>query len=80
MVDFNSVLEHARKLTPQDQAKLIDALWDAIPADADIPLHPDWASELEQRVTELKAGAGTTIPWNQIRAEALARIGHGNTP
>jgi putative addiction module component (TIGR02574 family) len=78
MADFNSVLEHARKLSPQDQAKLIDALWDDIPADADIPLHSDWALELERRVAALQAGAGTTIPWNQIRAEALARIGHGS--
>jgi putative addiction module component (TIGR02574 family) len=78
MVDFNSVLEHARQLSPQDQVKLIDALWGAVPADADIPLHPDWASELERRVTELNSGAGTTIPWSQIRAEALARIGHGS--
>jgi len=77
MVDFNTVLEHARQLSPQDQAKLIYALWDAVPADADIPLHPDWASELERRVHELKACTGTTIPWTQIRAEALARIGHG---
>jgi putative addiction module component (TIGR02574 family) len=76
MADFNSVLDHARKLSPQDQAKLIDALWDAVPADADIPLHPDWAPELERRVAELKAGSGTTISWHQIRAEALARIGH----
>ena len=78
MVDFNSVLEHARKLSPQDQAKLIDALWDAVPADVDIPLHFDWASELERRVSELKAGLGATIPWSQIRVEVLARIGHGS--
>ena len=78
MMDFNSVLEYARKLSPQDQARLIDALWDAVPADADIPLHPDWASELERRVNELEAGAGMAIPWTQIRAEALARIGHGS--
>ena len=80
MVDLNSVLEHARKLSPQDQAKLIDTLWDAVPADTDIPLHADWAADLERRVTELKAGAGTTIPWTQICAEALARMGHGSIP
>jgi putative addiction module component (TIGR02574 family) len=80
MVVLNSVLEHARELSPQDQAKLIDTLWDAVPADADIPLHSDWAADLERRVTELKAGAGTTIPWTQIRAEALARMGHGSIP
>lgn len=78
MADFNSVLENARELTPQDQARLIDALWDAVPADVDIPLHPDWAAELDRRVAELKAAAGSTVPWAQIRAEAPARIGHGH--
>ena len=57
MVDFNSVLEDARQLSPSDQAKLIDALWDTVPVDADIPLHPEWAAELERRVNELKVGA-----------------------
>jgi len=80
MLDFNSVLQHARELSPQDQIRLIDALWDAVPADADIPLHPDWASELERRITELKGGVATTIPWARIRAEALERIGHGSSP
>jgi putative addiction module component (TIGR02574 family) len=78
MVDFNSVLEDARQLSPSDQAKLIDALWDTVPVDADIPLHPEWAAELERRVNELKVGAETPISWSQIRAEALARIGHGS--
>ena len=77
-MDYNSVLEHARMLSPQDQAKLIDVLWGSVPADTDIPLHPAWAPELDRRVKELTAGTGTTIPWNQIRQEALARIGHGN--
>ena len=78
MLDFNSVLEQARQLSPQDQAKLIDALWDAIPPDSEVPFHSDWARELERRVTQLQAGTTTTIPWSQIRTEALARIDHGN--
>jgi putative addiction module component (TIGR02574 family) len=77
MVDFNSVLDHARQLSPQDQAKLIDALWDSVPEDVDIPLHPEWGPELERRVAALQAVRGNSIPWTQIRAEALARIGHG---
>lgn len=80
MVDFHSVLQHARQLSPHEQARLIDALWDAVPEDAELPLHPDWAAELERRVEALKTGGATTIPWDQIRAEALARIGHGQVP
>lgn len=77
MIDFNSVLQNARALSPQDQARLIDALWPALSADADIPLHAEWAPELERRVEELKSGTQRTVSWSEIRTAALARIGHG---
>ena len=79
MVDITSIVEQARKLSPEEQAKLIEALWDAIPEGFEIPLHPEWASELERRIDALKAGTATTIPWAQVRAEAMARIGHDAT-
>ena len=75
--DFHSVLEAARQLSTGDQLRLIDALWDSVPAESDVPLHPDWAVELEQRVAELESGIAHGVPWATIRAEALARIGHG---
>ena len=78
MVDFNSVLSEAQQLSAKDQLRLIDALWDLVPPDADIPLHEDWAAELERRVAEIEAGGTATVPWTTIRKEALARIGHGN--
>lgn len=79
MSDFHSVLSDAMQLSQGDRLRLIDALWAALPADADLPLHPDWESELERRVAAIKAGTAQTIPWEKVRAEALARIGHGQT-
>jgi putative addiction module component (TIGR02574 family) len=78
MATFDSVLDDARGLPPEDRVKLIDALWESIPSDLDVPLHPDWAPELERRVAAIEAGTATTIPWTTIRQEALARIGHAN--
>jgi len=78
MADFNSVLGDAQQLPPEDRLRLIDALWESVPADLDVPLHPDWAPELERRVAAIKAGTTSSIPWATIREEALARIGHGN--
>ncbi len=76
MPDYNSVLNEARQLSEADRLKLIGVLWSEVPADSDFPLHEDWAPELERRVAELKAGRALTVPWETIRAEALARIGH----
>ncbi len=78
MVTFNSVLDDARQLSPEDRLRLIDALWESVPADLDLPLHPDWASELERRVAAIEAGTASAIPWTTIREDALARIGHGS--
>lgn len=79
MADFNTVLSDAQKLPTQDQLRLIDKLWDSVPSDADLPLHEAWAPELECRVAAIRSGSATTIPWETVRAEALARIEHGHS-
>ncbi|MGO9113627.1 MAG: addiction module protein [Thermoguttaceae bacterium] len=77
MLDFDSVLDGARQLSADEQLRLIDALWDMVPAEATLPLHEDWALELERRVAAIRAGSSRTLPWTTIRDEALARLGHG---
>ena len=79
MLDFSSVLDGARQLSAHDQLRLIDALWDMVPTEATLPLHEDWAPELERRVAAIRAGSAGTVPWTTIRDEALARIGHGTS-
>jgi putative addiction module component (TIGR02574 family) len=78
MVDFDSVLNEARRLSHDDRLRLIDALWDLVPPDANIPLHEDWEPELKRRLAAINDGTETTVPWEVVRVEALARIGHGN--
>jgi putative addiction module component (TIGR02574 family) len=77
MSDFDSVLSAAQQLPDTDRLRLIDALWDSVPPDSDVPFSDEWASEIERRVAELDAGTAQTVPWPGIRDEALARIGHG---
>ena len=79
MANLNSVLDDARQLSQDDLFRLINELWQLVPADADLPLHPDWALELERRVAALEAGTAETIPWTTVRDEALQRIRHGAT-
>jgi len=79
MSNFSDVLSAAQQLPEHDRLRLIDALWDSVPPDADAPFSDDWQREIQQRVAELKSGAAKTIPWSQIREEALARIGHGQS-
>lgn len=77
MSDFSSVLSAAQQLPEADRLRLIDALWESVPPDSEAPFTDEWAREIERRVAELEAGTAKTVPWSQIRDEALARIGHG---
>ena len=77
MVDFDFLLSEAKQLPIEDRLRLIEALCDLVPPDAEIPLHEDWAAELERRVAAIEEGDSVTVPWTTIREEALARIGHG---
>ncbi len=76
MPDFTSVLHDARRLSEAERLQLIDALWDTLPPDSDLPLDEAWEPELARRVEEIEAGTAKTVPWETIRAEALARINH----
>jgi putative addiction module component (TIGR02574 family) len=75
MHDFQSVLSAAQQLPEQDRLRLIDALWETVPAESEAPFSGEWAREIERRVAELDAGTAKTVPWSQIRDEVLGRIG-----
>jgi len=77
LVDFNSILSAAQQLGADDQLRLINALWDIVPADAEAGLHEDWAPELERRVAAIDAGETALTDWLTIREAALARLDDG---
>lgn len=79
MSDFNSVLNAAQQLGADDQVRLINALWDSVPAEAEAALHDDWAVELERRVAAIDAGETELTAWSTIREAALARLDHGTS-
>lgn len=79
MSNFDAVLSDAQQLPDRDRLRLIDALWESVPPDSEAPFSDEWAREIERRVAELDAGTAKTVPWSQIRDEALARVSHGKT-
>ena len=79
MLDFNSVLDGARAAFYRRTVALNRCLVgfgacgsDAAAsrrAEATLPLHGDWALELERRVAAIRAGSAQTVPWTTIRDE-----------
>ena len=78
MMDFDSVLKDATLLSTSERMRLINALWDSVPEDAELPLSAEWEAELERRVTAIEQGTAKTTSWDVVRATALGRIGHGD--
>jgi putative addiction module component (TIGR02574 family) len=79
MSDYTSVLSAAQELPEPDRLRLIDALWETVSPELEAPFSDDWTREIERRVAALDAGTAKTIPWSQIREEALARLHDGQT-
>jgi len=75
MLDYEKVLADASRLPVVDRVQLIEALWDSLPPDSLPPLTEEWAAEIQRRSAEYDSGSVQTVPWEQIRADALRRAG-----
>ena len=53
---------------------MFDAIWDTLPEDSLPPLSDEWSAEIQRRSAEYDAGGVATVPWEQVKAEALSRL------
>lgn len=74
MSDYDSVLSAACELPTPDRQRLIHALWDTVPDEVDSELSPEWLAGIERRFEAYRSGREATIPWSQVRDEALKRV------
>jgi putative addiction module component (TIGR02574 family) len=74
-MDFPSALSAVNELSLDDRLRLAEAIWDGIAAE-----HPDalltdaQRTELDRRLAAADASPDDIISWEQVKAEALARI------
>jgi putative addiction module component (TIGR02574 family) len=62
------------RLSVEDRLALVQAIWDSIAADIErTPLTEDQRLELERRLAAADANPAEGIPWEVVKAEALAR-------
>ena len=63
------------RLPVADRIALAQAIWDTVAAEPPAPLvTPAQRRELERRLADHPADPGDVIPWEQIKADALARF------
>jgi len=75
MPDYQALLADASRLPVDDRIQLIEALWATVPAESLPPLSEEWRAEIRRRSEEYDSGSVQTVPWEQIRADAMRRVG-----
>ena len=63
------------KLTVDQRLELVEAIQESVADDLEkAPLTEAQLRELDRRLADHEANPGAVIPWEQIKAEALARF------
>jgi putative addiction module component (TIGR02574 family) len=75
MLDYQTLLADAARLPIVDRIQLIDALWDTLPTESLPPLSGEWKAEVQRRSAEFDSSSTQTVPWEQVRTDALRRVG-----
>jgi putative addiction module component (TIGR02574 family) len=75
MPTYESVFDAAARLSIADRIRLIDGIWDTLPAETLPPLHEEWTAEIQRRSADYDAGATETISWHKVKTDALRRVG-----
>lgn len=63
------------QLSVEDRLTLAQQLWDSIAEELDrVPLSPAQRQEVDRRLAAHRANPQAAIPWEQVEAEARARL------
>jgi putative addiction module component (TIGR02574 family) len=69
------LLEQARRLSVEERIELVEAIWDSIATSNAAPPPTDaQKAELDRRIADHEAHPDDVVPWNEIKADALARM------
>ena len=62
------------QMSIEDRLRLVQEIWDSItPTPEQVPLSEAQRSELERRLAAHEADPSNVIPWEEVKARALAR-------
>jgi putative addiction module component (TIGR02574 family) len=70
------LLQQASVLNIDEQIELVEAIWDGIVSRGVAPsLTETQKTELDRRLADYLANPDDVIPWSEVKAAALAKIG-----
>jgi putative addiction module component (TIGR02574 family) len=74
-MDVGATLAEIRSLTIDERLRIAEAIWDSIADDSeDLEISPAERELIEERLAAYLARPDEVVPWEKVKAEALARI------
>lgn len=74
------LFSEAAILADTERAELAGMLIESLESERDDGVEIAWAEEIERRVREIDSGEVKTIPWEEVRAKAYARLHERQVP
>ena len=75
-MELATVLREVDSWPVEDRLRLVQEVWDRIVDRGDGPeLTEELGAELDRRLAEDEADPDDVVPWEEVKAQALARIG-----
>jgi len=73
-MDLATALAEIADFSIDDRLRLVEAIWDSIIADAgETALSVEEQQRLERRLAAHRANPEQVVPWEEVKAQALAR-------
>lgn len=68
------LLDEAASFSEEERADLASRLLESLDPASEQGVNEAWEHEVVRRVSELRSGAVQTVPWEQVRQEALQTL------
>jgi putative addiction module component (TIGR02574 family) len=74
-MDLQTVLTEVESWPIEDRIQLVQEVWDRLVGQGHEPgISDELKAELDRRLAAHRVNPGAAIPWEQVEAEALARL------
>ena len=75
-MDYQAVLNEVESWSIDDRIRLVQDVWDGLADDDFEPeLTDDMKAELDRRVEAMKRNPDSGVPWEEVKARLLGRLG-----
>jgi putative addiction module component (TIGR02574 family) len=72
----SQLLQQASELDADEQIELVEAIWDGIVSRGAAPAMTDMQkAELDRRLAEHLSTPDDVVPWSEVKATALSKVG-----